>query len=212
MNKSLEHRWSVLAATYCSYTALIQVLFKKLQEAYQSASRHYHNFSHLENMFRLTDVYASELKRREVVDFSIFYHDVVYQPGRTDNEENSAAMAEEDLQQLGVPAGTIDVVIRFILDTKNHKTKQKDAISDLDFFLDFDMAVLGSVWKEYDAYRNNIRSEFMHLSDADYRAGRCAFLKKWLREEYIFKTKAFQTTYEKPARSNLYKESQLLSC
>ena len=59
------------------------------------ASRHYHNLAHIEDclgaLARVDNLSAAE---REILSEAIWWHDVVYDATRSDNEELSARLAD----------------------------------------------------------------------------------------------------------------------
>ena len=77
---------------------------EELVAAYTAPGRHYHNLSHIEDclgaLARVDNLSAAE---REILSEAIWWHDVVYDATRSDNEELSAHLAEqhvrEDLRQ-----------------------------------------------------------------------------------------------------------------
>ena len=67
----------------------------ELVAAYTAPGRHYHNLAHIEDclaaLARVDNLSAAE---REILTEAIWWHDVVYDATRTDNEEFSARLAE----------------------------------------------------------------------------------------------------------------------
>lgn len=58
----------------------------------------------------------------DVVLFSVFYHDIIYKSTAKDNEEKSAEIAKERLEQLEVPSEISERIYSQILATKSHST------------------------------------------------------------------------------------------
>ena len=65
----------------------------ELERRHTEPQRHYHTLEHLEAMFRHWDAHRDALRDPEAVALAIFFHDIVYQPGRADNEAESAKLA-----------------------------------------------------------------------------------------------------------------------
>jgi predicted metal-dependent HD superfamily phosphohydrolase len=144
---------------------------------------------------------------REVVLFSIFYHDIIYNVLRKDNELRSAQLAVKRLQALQVPASTIEQVKLYIEATKTHAvTEAVTHVSDLQFFLDFDMSVLAARPSTYRAYSEGVRKEYRIYPNKMYYAGRKQFLQHCLQAEFIFQTPTFRKIYEPHARENIARE------
>ena len=76
----------------------------ELVAAYTAPGRHYHNLAHIEDclaaLARVDDLSAAE---REILTQAIWWHDVVYDATRTDNEELSARLAEAYVQLSNSP-------------------------------------------------------------------------------------------------------------
>jgi predicted metal-dependent HD superfamily phosphohydrolase len=80
--------------------------------------------------------------------------------------------------------------------------------SDLLYFLDFDMAILGAPWEEYATYLANIRKEYRWYPDMLYYPGRKSFLKQTLEKEHFYHTEVFRKELEERARENMRREVQ----
>lgn len=154
-------------------------------------------------MFReLSDV-KEKLRDWDTALFSVFYHDVVYNPLRRDNEERSIVIAENRLRYIDVPEGKIADCKAQILCTQTH---QHCADSDSNFFTDADLSILGQDWERYEAYAIAVRQEYALYADNLYYPGRKAVLHHFLQMNRIFKTQDFFDKYEKQARENLLHE------
>ena len=66
--------------------------WNEIYNKYSSGSRHYHNLDHLRNMFSELDKVTSQIDKLDSIEFSIFYHDLVYNPLTSDNEYRSALL------------------------------------------------------------------------------------------------------------------------
>jgi len=182
-------------------TVILEECWQEIETFYCEEHRHYQNLDHIENLFACYDQYKQAIKKHHVVAYAIFYHDIIYFPGKNDNEEQSAAVAENALQQLRVPKDLIETVSHYIRATTDHHS-YKDDDDDLKFFLDFDLSILSSTRNEYKKYLQNIRKEFAQVPDAQFRWGRSAYAQKWLQLPHLFFTEAFRAK-EHIARENL---------
>lgn len=99
--KALKETWSELAYHYSSDGQLISKLWNEIKTAYDSRGRHYHNLHHIAYVLGDAEEYDSMLDDRDCVLFALFYHDIVYDVLRTDNEEQSAEIAKSRLSELG---------------------------------------------------------------------------------------------------------------
>jgi predicted metal-dependent HD superfamily phosphohydrolase len=171
-----------------------------LVAAYTAPSRRYHNLTHIEDCLdALTRVDGLSAAEREILSEAIWWHDVVYDATRSDNEELSAQLAEqhvrEDLRQ---------EVGRLIRLTKTHDVQPDDRLGAI--LISIDLSILGAEPARYDAYAAAIRQEFIHVPEGDYRAGRARVLGQFAARPVIFPDTAFAARYDRQARENLARE------
>jgi predicted metal-dependent HD superfamily phosphohydrolase len=207
MADELKETWLRLCRQYSTDPIMAEGLYEELHKKYASPTRYYHNLQHLDHLLRLAREYSAHLQNKEVVVYSIFYHDIIYNVLRKDNELRSAALAVKRLALLQLPAAQCEAVKVFIEATHTHKIPDKGVNqSDLAFFLDFDMAILGAPWEEYEVYTRQVRKEYRVYPDMLYKPGRKKFLQSTLQASNIFHTQLFKTTFEATARANMEKE------
>jgi len=140
-----------------------------------------------------------EFELNPTLEFAIFYHDIVYDIKRGDNEEQSAKLCVERLELLMVPKKLLLEVRQLINETKTHEpSSQINAL-----FLDADLAVLGSSKDTYQQYIQNIRQEYALYSDKIYNESRKKVLKHFLEKENIYKSDYFYQKYKKQAKQNI---------
>ena len=210
ITNDLADSWDALAGRYSRDKPLIRTRFVEIVDAYNSADRYYHNLQHLHSLLFLSEQHRESLNEKDVVDFAIFYHDFVYTVSRYDNEERSAKVARERLATLGVGKKQLEKVSEFIIATKDHKIKEEEKESDIAWFLDFDMSILGADAETYSEYTRQVRSEYRIYPDPVYNEGRKKFLQQTLLNPTIFHTSIFQASYEPQARANIRKELESL--
>ncbi|MBB6461860.1 HD domain-containing protein [Flammeovirga kamogawensis] len=201
--KNLKEIWYDLTATYISDVELIDELWCEININYSNKNREYHNLSHLAYMIELAFEYKSKIVDFDTLLFSIFYHDIIYNSKRSDNELESAKIASNRLKRLGFLNDRVDKCYEQILATKNH---QYNTESDTNFLLDFDLAILGDEPQKYLDYTKKIRKEYSIYPDFLYNMGRKKVLKHFLEMDKIFKTSEFKTNFEQQARKNLITE------
>ena len=176
-----------------------------LRDAYSEPHRHYHDMRHIEACLReLAALDGPTAEERKILEYAIWWHDAVYDPTRADNEEQSAALAERDLTQLGVDAVTRATVARLIRATRDHKVAPDDRLGML--LVSIDLSILGQSPVEYDSYAAAIRAEYAHVPDAAFRAGRAAVLRRFLAAPAIYPDAEFRCRYEAQARANIARE------
>jgi predicted metal-dependent HD superfamily phosphohydrolase len=99
----LSPYWVHLAGRYTGDTGLIHQCFSEIEKAYNCTGRHYHNLRHIQDLLNLSSQYQPYLYDKDTIDFAIFYHDIIYDVSKSDNEERSAGIAESRLKALKLP-------------------------------------------------------------------------------------------------------------
>ncbi len=165
--------------------------------------RRYHGLAHLVAVLSIVDGLAAS----DAVRLAAWYHDAVYDPTRSDNEEASAELAESTLPAVGVDPARVAEVSRLVLITKTHQYDVADA--DAALLCDADLAVLAAPSTAYVGYANAIRAEYAHVPDPEFRAGRTKVLTELLARDRLFGTVAF-AAMESAARHNMRAELVLL--
>lgn len=197
----LEIYWASLVSPFHPSKEASDQLFSQLVKTYNEEGRYYHTTEHLEKLVHLAEHYSDVIQKKAVIGFSIFYHDIVYRPGMSDNEELSAERAEVSLNKLNVPPAIIEEVKEFINSTRFHHAGEVTD-PDLKYFLDFDLSILAAPREEYMQYVKNVRKEFEHLSDAHFAWGRRSFLQAIMAKPFIYFTSEFRRL-EADARENM---------
>jgi len=173
---------------------------EQLAAAYAAPGRHYHNLAHIEDsLAALARVENLSPIEREILSAAIWWHDVVYDATRSDNEELSARLAEQHLRE-----DLRQEVGRLIRLTKTHGVQAGDRLGAI--LISIDLSILGAEPARYDAYAAAIRQEFIHVPEADYRAGRAKVLGQFAARPVIFPDAAFAARYDRQARENLARE------
>ena len=199
----LKEKFKTLCMNYTDNKNLIDNFWKEIEKKYSSKSRHYHNLQHLENMFEEIDAVKNQIENFDIISFSIFYHDVIYDSASKVNEEKSAEFAKERLTSLGLNDEDIQNIYEQILATKSHK---KSADDDTNSLLDADLSILGKDDEIYLEYTKQIRKEYSIYPDFLYKPGRKKVLEHFLQLESIFKTNYFKWKYEVQAKRNIESE------
>lgn len=207
MTGALKATFIQLVKNYTDDAGLISELWAEIETGYSGNQRHYHTLQHLDHLLsQLTEI-KTAIHHQEVVLFTLYYHDIIYDPLKSDNEEKSAELAGKRLEQISVPGDVREACKRQILATKSHLISTD---SDTNYFTDADLSVLGESWDTYSQYYKNIRAEYSAYPDIIYNPGRKKVLQHFLSMERIFKTDFFYDRLEAQARSNLQKETALL--
>ena len=175
---------------------------------YSSPSRFYHNFNHIFHCLKEFEQVRTLVNNPEAVELAIWYHDVVYNTQRKDNEEVSAMIAAEMIRNSGLSQDLESSVVQLVL-----ATKHTELPTDLDaqLIMDIDLAILGQPEEIFDAYEADIRQEYAWVPDEVFADGRSKILKLFLDRPTIYSTKFFQDKYEVLARQNLARSLKKLA-
>jgi predicted metal-dependent HD superfamily phosphohydrolase len=212
---------------------LINEYWVEIEKKYSTKNRYYHTLQHLENLLLELNLVKDKIEHWNVVLFSLFYHDIVYNCFKTNNEEKSASLVVKRLQQLEVSAQDHDIVYNCFKTNNEEKSAslvvkrlqqlevsaqdigwcvqhilatknhQISSNNDVNFFTDADLSVLGKSWNIYEDYFICVRKEYIIYPAFIYNKGRKKVLQHFLNMKKIYKTDFFFDTYEKQARINL---------
>eukprot|EP00668_Euglena_longa_P003053 GGOE01003565.1.p1 GENE.GGOE01003565.1~~GGOE01003565.1.p1 ORF type:complete len:213 (-),score=46.21 GGOE01003565.1:153-791(-) len=207
-----ELHWESSPMHTCTNASTGTHWWQWLERQYGEPQRHYHTLTHLEEMFLQLDRHAALLsqKDRQQMALAVFFHDSIYNPVAKDNEEQSAMHFRSFASATTMPGPLVDRIADFILQTKDHLSCSSDDPA-LRLFLDADLAILAAPRPRYEEYCRQVRLEYGHLSDSEFRGGRCAFLQHLLQQPFLFLSLPFRETFEVAARDNVVWELQRLS-
>ena len=199
----MENRWQDLVSLIQDDQQLVEAAFDGLVARYGENGRFYHNLHHIESVLDHIQPFLAHSENRAALQFAAWFHDVIYDAPRHDNEAQSALFAQESLAKLGLQETEINEVERLIMLTFGHKT----AVSDKDghILLDADLAILASEPATYDDYAQAIRQEYAHVPDESYRVGRAQVLKSLGERPYLYMLPEHQS-WEAKARGNIQRE------
>jgi predicted metal-dependent HD superfamily phosphohydrolase len=174
--------------------------FGTLAAAYAEPARAYHNANHIQDCLTELDRTRAQADQPDEVEAALWFHDAIYVPGASDNEDRSARLAHAVLSTAGVPPARAQRIAEFILATR-HVTIPEDR--DARYLCDIDLSILGRTPAEFEEYERQIRSEYGWVPEPAYRGGRSELLAGFLRRQSIFQTQTFRRRYEAQARRNL---------
>lgn len=176
-------------------------------EAWSQPHRRYHDLAHLAAVLGLVAELGAAADDLAAVRLAAWYHDVVHDPERADNEQVSAARARAGLRGL-VPEGRVEEVVRLVLLTAGHDPAPDDRNGAV--LCDADLAVLAGPPEAYAVYASAVREEYGHLPDEAFIAGRIAVLQHLLALPALYRLPAVATEWTPRARANLRAELALL--
>ena len=186
-----------------------------IETFYNLPKRHYHNINHVEHCLKELDSIPGILISRPILECAIWFHDIVYIPGKRYNEQLSVDLFNT-VFGLGLPKFKyIEFVNRLILSTNIskalsnsiHTITESPYLREKKWISDIDLSILGQDWKTFCEYDRTIELEFCSsgIPIEAYKKGRREFFDKVLTWDTIYLTEEFKPRYEKKARSNIKK-------
>lgn len=169
-------------------------------QRYAEHWRHYHALQHLGECLTAFDTVAHLAARPAEVEAALWFHDAVYELQRTDNEEQSAQLAQRVFTQAGVTSEVTSRVVDLILVTRH--TAVPDA-PDEQLLVDIDLSILGAPAARFAEYERQIRAEYSFVPEAVFNEKRRAILRSFIARPSIYNTALFHHMLEQRARTNL---------
>lgn len=176
---------------------------------WQEPQRRYHTVDHLTAVLDRVDELAEHAEDPDVVRLAAWFHDAVYLPDRSENEERSARLAERALPEAGVSAAKAEEVARLVRLTVTHDPADDDRNGQV--LCDADLAILAAAPSAYAAYTAAVREEYHFVPSDAFREGRADVLRQLLGLRRLFRTPYGQEHWEATARYNLRGELEMLS-
>lgn len=170
-------------------------VFEALAARYGEPVRAYHTLQHIaEGLGHLKAVRYVPPE----VPIAWWFHDAIYDPKRSDNEEKSAAWATAVLGKTPLAAK----VSAAILATKVGAYASDTAAR---LVTDVDLAILAAPEPRFSEYQAQIRREYSFVAEADYRRERLKVLRSYSDRAFIYQSPEFRQL-ETRARKNIERE------
>lgn len=154
-----------------------------LLSMWNESHRSYHTLDHLNDLIDQINENKSNFSQKEYEKLLItsLFHDCVYDPMKTDNEEKSA----EFFMECAVEKDNKDIleIKQMILDTKTHESNTMLSES----FNNYDMNIVERDFEQLLAWENGIYEEYKGFGDEMYKEGRLKFLES-LMNKYTHNT------------------------
>jgi predicted metal-dependent HD superfamily phosphohydrolase len=172
---------------------------------YVTPHRFYHTIEHVDAMLDgYENYFHEEMSLAEY--FAILYHDAVYKPWSSQNEEESVCLmfAHHPNYYPKIKHEVLDAAKEIIMATK-HLDGQVISVR-CQRVVDLDMMILGKSPDVYDEYVARTRKEYSMYSDEQWAAGRTHVLQQFLDTPRLFLTNEMYTVFEQAARGNIQRE------
>jgi predicted metal-dependent HD superfamily phosphohydrolase len=204
----LQEQWTILTSKYLVSQELSKKYFQIIIEKYSEKKRFYHNLTHIQALIEKAETLKTHFQNYDVVRFAIWFHDIIYNTKRSNNEEKSAELAAKALEEMQISNTNIKLVEKMIIATKTHSASE--LTEDGKLFLDLDLGILGTNPEIYQEYHQAIRKEYSWVPWFLYRRSRKSVLSNFLAREHIFFTSEL-AKLEGIARENITQELEILS-
>lgn len=181
--------------------------FNELVQRYSESHRAYHTLLHIDECLAHFSAIRHLTDQPHIVEVAIWFHDVIYDPKRSDNEAASAVVATTFCQEYGMALATITQIGQLILFTKHDRSPPA---GDGALLVDIDLAVFGATATRFDEYEQQIRDEYAWVPWSTFCQKRVELLQQFLARPSIYQTAYFQERFESTARRNLEHSVQQL--
>jgi len=154
-----------------------------LATAYAEPQRHYHNQQHIGECLEEFDHTRHLARQPAVVELALWFHDAIYDPRRSDNEEQSAALGKRCARESGLSDDFAETLVKLVMATKTHEVAGD---SDAALVVDIDLSILGREEPRFAEYERRIREEYAWVAQAVFAAKRAEILQRFCERERIF--------------------------
>lgn len=203
MPPSMQERWNALRASLpWTPPAGPPPGFDEIAALYASPPRHYHTLGHIERSLAELDRVRQSVPEPLAVELALWFHDIVYDTRRPDNEERSAEVAADFLRRLGADGAMIARVKGAILATK-HGGGADEPAAQWTADVDLKEGLVADSPAAFERLCAQIREEYAWVPAAIYAKTRADFLKKFLARDSIFLLEPYRAAFEREARANL---------
>ena len=194
-------------STSCLYKILNEIQFVK--NIYDQNHLPYHNMNHIMDcIYNFNNfLYINLNDKSKIYNFllAILYHDIVYRPGESDNEELSCQFFEKNNKDLDKQ--DIEYVKKIIMSTKIPKSYNPNLSVEEKIMHDVDYSGFGLEYTKYLENSVKILSEYAHIAPLDVlRKQRYEFLNHTNNQRIFY----FKFGLENIAHENISKEMELL--
>jgi len=175
--------------------------YKTIKFHYDNPNRFYHTFKHIRSLlFSLDDFHLTEIEKIKI-ELAIWFHDLIYNAKSKTNEIDSVDEFISFGLQTGLSINFIEEICDIILVTQHNNTAHNRLQK---IMCDIDLKEFA--YDNYIENSNNVKKEFGHLTDDEWKKGRSNFLKTFINKEFIYYTDKYKDALEDTAKINLQKE------
>jgi predicted metal-dependent HD superfamily phosphohydrolase len=180
---------------------------------YDEPHRAYHTRVHLRECLEQLETalpHAAPLEHAtsaSEIAIALWFHDVVYDPTRHDNEAVSADRARAALLDSNVTPAIADRIHALILATRHAVAP---VAPDEQLLVDVDLAILGAPAARFDEYETQVRVEYSWVPGFLFRRERRKILQQFVERPRVYQTAYFFEMLQTRARTNLRRSIEQL--
>lgn len=182
-------------------------IWESLSGHYDEPQRRYHNLDHISHCLTQLDLALDSIAEADAIELAIWFHDVIYDVDRSDNEARSAAF----FGQIALPfmAATFIKRVHALILATTHISPADDLACQ--YMVDIDLSSFGLPWEDFRADSEALREEQANTPDDEFYAGKLGFLQILIGRPEIFQTGFFRARLEHQARNNIQRYQQELA-
>ncbi|XP_047117714.1 uncharacterized protein LOC124798386 isoform X1 [Schistocerca piceifrons] len=215
MSSEIELIWKCVTSSMPK--SVVDEWWSKILKQFSEEHRYYHNFKNIQEKFHHYEKVKSILRDPDAVALALFFQYFEYNPKSVDAAEKNVEHFQNFANQGEIPKDApLRAKVLNLLEaaathsTEAHKTGGTYGNEDCHYFLDIDVAVLGTDPESYAEYTSLIRKEYEFLPDNTYKSLRLKILQSFLLIPNIYATKEFREKFEAQAKENIRKEVENL--
>ncbi len=173
--------------------------FDQVLDRWREPHRAFHTLQHLEECLVAARAVRHACEFSCEVELALWYHDAVCDPRSDNNAVKSAACVTEVLQRAGTGRSVRERIADLVRATAHDRepTTRDEAI-----VMDVDLAILSADTTRFESHERQLRREWGHLSESEFRSWRETSVRRLLDRPSIYRSKVFAAR-EPAARANL---------
>jgi predicted metal-dependent HD superfamily phosphohydrolase len=205
--KRFRNHWNRFLARFKITSDLRQMVYTDLHRRYGEKHRVYHGIKHPVLLLDELEIARAEMPKwfrsREQdlsIELALWEQSTFYNTRNEGNKEKSAERAIEHAHDLAISPIVGARAAQLVLATKHLKRPDELAAQ---IVTDIDLSPLAAPWETFAENTREIRDEYTHVSDEDFRTRREDFLKSMAKWSGIYSTNYFFMKFEPKAQANL---------
>jgi predicted metal-dependent HD superfamily phosphohydrolase len=140
--------------------------------------RYWHNTDHLKYLlFKIDKLNSINEMEYDILVISAFFHDIIYNPERQNNEIKSIELFNK--YSVDLPTNYASSVIKIIKNSANYHNIPLDKLSVMFWVMDND-PIINKDFEKFKDYEYKIRKEYGFVPTPTYKRERLKFLSKYI--------------------------------